>query len=50
MFHNILFAVDGSTHSDLALTQAIDLAEAERSRLTLMTGIVPVRVPRLRPA
>ncbi len=44
MFHNILVAVDGSTNSDLALTQAIDLAEAERSRLTLMTGIVPVPV------
>ncbi len=42
MFHNILVAVDGSTHSDLALTQAIDLADAERSRLTLMTGIVPL--------
>jgi nucleotide-binding universal stress UspA family protein len=44
MFHNILVAVDGSTNSDLALTQASDLAEAERTRLTLMTGIVPVPV------
>jgi nucleotide-binding universal stress UspA family protein len=44
MFHNILVAVDGSTHSDLALTQAIDLAESQRSRLTLMTGVVPVPV------
>jgi nucleotide-binding universal stress UspA family protein len=44
MFHNILVAVDGSAHSDLALTQAIDLAESEHSRLTLMTGIVPVPV------
>jgi len=44
MFHNILVAVDGSTHSDLALAQAIDLAEAERSRMTLMTGIAPVTV------
>ena len=44
MFHNILVAVDGSTHSDLALAQAIDLAECERSRLTVMTGIVPVPV------
>lgn len=44
MFHNILVAVDGSRHSDLALSQAIDLAESERSRLTLMTGVVPVHV------
>ena len=41
MFHNILVAVDGSCHSDLALSQAIDLAESEHSRLTLMTGAVP---------
>ena len=40
MFHNILVAVDGSPHSDLALSQAIDLADSERSRLTLMTGVV----------
>jgi nucleotide-binding universal stress UspA family protein len=42
MFHNILVAVDGSTHSDLALSQAIDLAESEHSRMTLMTGIAPM--------
>lgn len=40
MFHNILVAVDGSPHSDLALSQAIDLAESEHSRITLMTGVV----------
>jgi nucleotide-binding universal stress UspA family protein len=44
MFHNILVAVDGSRHSDLALSQAIDLSESEHSRLTLMTGVVPVPV------
>ena len=44
MFHNILVAVDGSTHSDLALSQAIDLAESERSRMTLMTGVAPMPV------
>lgn len=42
MFRNVLVAVDGSKHSDVALTQAIDLAECEHSRLTLMTGVSPV--------
>jgi nucleotide-binding universal stress UspA family protein len=39
MFHNILVAVDGSPDSDEALTQAIDLAESEHTRLTLITGV-----------
>ena len=42
MFHNILVAVDGSPHADLALSQAIDVAECQHSRLTLITGIAPV--------
>ena len=39
MFHNILVAVDGSPDADYALTQAIDLAESEHTRLTLITGV-----------
>jgi len=40
MFRNILVAIDGSPDSDQALTQAIDLAESEHSRLTLLSAVV----------
>jgi nucleotide-binding universal stress UspA family protein len=39
MFRDILVCVDGSPQADQALSQAIDLATAERSRLTLLTAI-----------
>jgi nucleotide-binding universal stress UspA family protein len=40
MFHNILVALDGSADSREALTQAIDLAESEHARLTLISAVV----------
>jgi nucleotide-binding universal stress UspA family protein len=39
MFHSILVPVDGSPDADQALTHAIDLAESEHTRLTLLTAV-----------
>jgi nucleotide-binding universal stress UspA family protein len=38
MFRNVLVVIDGSIHSREALDQAIDLAQRERSRLTLIAA------------
>jgi nucleotide-binding universal stress UspA family protein len=45
MFRNVLVAVDGSPDADRALAHAIDLAESEHTRLTLMTAVPEIPGP-----
>ena len=39
MFHNLLVAIDGSTHSSAALSEAIDIARQGNATLTLITTV-----------
>jgi nucleotide-binding universal stress UspA family protein len=39
MFRNLLVSIDGSPHADQALSEAIDIAQAGRARLTLLTAV-----------
>ena len=50
MFHSILVAVDGSPDAEQALTEAIDLAESEHTRLTLITAVSQVPATAYGPA